>query len=67
MIDAITGTHIWANIQGKAKAGIDKAKQAIETLEQAKEDLTGKLKTQTQKYINALRRVFDIGDYKKLA
>lgn len=67
IIDAVAGTHIWANVQGKAKAAIERAKDAIETLETVQSELTDNLKKQSQKYINALRRVFELGEYKKFA
>ena len=65
IIDALTGMHIWANIKGKVEPAIDRAKKAIESLEELKGHLEGKLKQQVQKYSNALRRVFSIGDMKK--
>ena len=66
MLDALTGTHIWANVESKSKNISDKAKSAIETLEALKNSLEDKFKTQIQKYVNALRRVFGIGDFNKI-
>jgi len=58
MIDALTGTHIWADIKGKVEPTQIRAKKAVETLEDLKNFVDGKLKNQVQKYANALRRVF---------
>ena len=63
-LDSITGWHIMADIKKKIEPAISKAKKAIEWLESAKDDLSGKLKTQLQKYMNAIRRVFNFGDFK---
>ena len=65
-LDALTGTHIWANIQKKTKNVTDAAKDAIEKIESLKDHLKGSLKPQLQKYSNALRRLFDIGGHKKV-
>jgi hypothetical protein len=65
-LDALTGLHIWPNIKDKIEPITKKAKIAIEKLEDLKHELEGKFKQQVQKYTNALRRVFDIGDHKKI-
>ena len=65
-LDSITGWHITADIKKKIEPAITKAKKAIEWLESAKDDLSGKLKSQLQKYVNAIRRVFNFGDFKKV-
>lgn len=65
VIDALTGWHIAGEVKSKVEPAISKAKKAIEWLESTKDHLTGKLKVQLQKYVNAIRRVFDIGDFKK--
>ena len=67
MIDALTGTHIWANVKQKAESIKKRATDAISSLESLKDKLEGKLKGQVQKYSNALRRVFDIGGHKKIS
>ena len=64
-IDALTGTHIWADIKGKVKPAKVRAEKAINSLEDLKGHVEGKLKTQVQKYSNALRRVFNIGGHQK--
>ena len=66
-LDSITGWHITADIKKKIQPAIAKAKKAIEWLESAKDDLSGKLKTELQKYMNAIRRVFNFGDFGKIA
>jgi hypothetical protein len=66
-LDAITGTHIWANIKNKAKSVTDAATDAIKKIESLKDHLEGSLKSQLQKYSNALRRLFGIGDFKKVS
>jgi vesicle coat complex subunit len=66
-LDALTGTHIWANIQNKTKNVTDAAKDAIKKIESLKDHLEGSLKAQLQKYSNALRRLFGIGEYKKIS
>ena len=65
VIDALTGTHIMPDLNRKTLPAIERAKAAIKTLEQAKNNLTGKMKAQLQKYLNALRRIFTIGDFQK--
>jgi hypothetical protein len=65
MLDALTGTHIWANVKGKVEALEVRAKTAIESLESLKIHVEGKIQTQIQKYSNALRRVFSIEGYSK--
>ena len=64
IIDSLTGTHIWATLNSKALPAVERAKTAIETLDKVKNDLSGKMKTQLSKYLNSLRRIFDIGGYK---
>ncbi len=66
MIDALTGTHIWANIQSKMVDSSKKAQNAINALENLKNKLEGKMKIQLQNYANGLRRIFDIGGYGKI-
>jgi hypothetical protein len=66
-LDALTGTHIWANIQNKTKNVTDAAKDAIRKIESLKDQLEGSLKAQLQKYSNALRRLFGIGNFKKIS
>jgi vesicle coat complex subunit len=66
-LDALTGTHIWANIQSKTKNVTDAAKDAIKKIESLKDHLEGSLKSQLQKYSNALRRLFGIGDFKNVS
>jgi len=65
-LDALTGTHIWANIKSKAKNVTDVAKDAIKKVEDLKDHLEGQLRQQLQKYANALRRIFGIGEFKKV-
>jgi len=65
-LDALTGTHIWANIKNKTKNVTDVAKDAIKKVENLKDHLEGQLKQQLQKYANALRRIFGIGEFKKV-
>ena len=65
-LDALTGLHIWPNIKDKIEPVTKKAKEAIEKLEDLKQNLEGKFKQQVQKYANALRRVFGIGGHKKI-
>jgi hypothetical protein len=67
MIDGLTGWHISGDIKHKVEPALEKARKAIEWLEATKEELTGKLKAQLQKYVNALRRVFNFGDFKKIS
>lgn len=64
-IDALTGTHIWADIKGKVEPAKKRATAAIKSLEDLKNSVEGKLKDQVQKYSNALRRVFGVGGQKK--
>jgi hypothetical protein len=66
MIDALTGTHLWANVADAVKPVKEKARSAIRSLEELKHELEGKLKTQVQKYSNGLRRVFGVGNTKKV-
>lgn len=66
MIDAITGWHIAGEVSSRITPAIEKAKKAIEWLEQAEQNLEGKLRTQVQKYANALRRVFGFGDFRNI-
>jgi hypothetical protein len=66
VIDGITGWHIAGEVKTRVEPAIIKAKKAIEWLESAKDELEGKLKIQLQKYVNALRRVFNFGDFKKV-
>jgi len=65
-LDALTGTHIWANIKNKTKNVTDIAKEAIKKVEDLKDHLDGRLRQQLQKYANALRRIFNIGEFKKV-
>lgn len=66
MIDAITGTHIWSNVKSKAQKIDDVAHKAISTIENLKDKLEGKLQIQLQNYANALRRIFELGGFKKV-
>jgi hypothetical protein len=66
-LDALTGTHIWANIKSKTKNVTDAATDAIKKIESLRDHLEGSLKSQLQKYSNALRRLFGIGDFKKIS
>lgn len=66
IIDALTGWHIAGEVKSKIEPAISKAKKAIEWLESTKEELEGKLKAQLQKYVNAIRRVFNLGDFQKV-
>lgn len=66
LIDAVTGWHIAADVSKKIKPAVERAKQAIHWLESAKSSLEGKLKAQVQKYVNALRRVFNLGNFGKI-
>lgn len=66
LIDGVTGWHIAGEVVSKVQPAISKAKKAIEWLEATKDSLEGKLKIQLQKYVNALRRVFNFGDFKKV-
>jgi len=63
-IDALTGTHIWANIKTKAETMMDKAKKAITYLESLKSDVEGRLKKQIQKYADSLKKIFGINSAK---
>ncbi len=66
MIDAAVGTHLWANVSDSIGPAKEKARVAIKSLESLKNTLEGKLKNQVTKYSNALRRVFSIGNMKKV-
>lgn len=67
MMDALTGTHIWANIQDKVQDTSKKATSAIQALEKLKNNLEGKMKQQLTNYANGLRRIFDIGGFGKVS
>ena len=66
MIDALTGTHLWADIKSKVEPAKERARKAIRSLEDLKDIVDGKLKGQVQKYSNALRRVFGVGNQRKI-
>ena len=65
IIEAVTGWNIVSKIQNKIEPVDKKVKHALKSLDDLKHDLTGEMKTQLLRYTNALRRVFNVGDFQK--
>lgn len=66
-IDVLTGWKVYDALKKKLKPYDEQARDAIKTIESLKQTLENPaFKAQAQKYSNALRRVFNIGDYKKV-
>lgn len=66
MIEAVTGWNILSHIKAKVEPVEKQAKQAIHSLENLGKSLDSKLKAQVQTYANAIRRVFGLGEFKKI-
>lgn len=66
IMDAVTGWNVMHKLKFKIEPIDKKAKDAIHTLESLRDELDGRLKSQLQTYANAIRRVFNIGDFKKV-
>jgi hypothetical protein len=67
MIEAVTGWNILSGIKAKIEPVEKQAKQAVHSLETLSKGLDDKLRSQLQNYANAIRRVFGIGDFKKIS
>jgi hypothetical protein len=67
VIEAVTGWSIMGAIKSKVEPVEKQAKQAVHSLESLGKSLDDKLKTQVQTYANAIRRVFGLGEFKKIS
>lgn len=66
-IDVLTGWKVYDALKKKLKPYDDQARDAIKTIEMLRKTLENPaFKSQAQKYANALRRVFNLGGYKKI-
>jgi len=67
IIDAITGWNFLHYIKNKVEPTEKKVKAALHSLDSLKNDLQGELKSQLIRYTNALRRVFGVEGFQKVA
>lgn len=66
LIDAITGWHIKADISKFGKQVEHKVKQAVDSLDDLAQSVSIDVKKTVARYSNAIRRMFDVGEFAKV-